>query len=253
MTSTLVEASAERPSGIVTRLLVTVRDPQSRLYRPVGFLTHEADEYKFAYLRRELAREGFRPLPGLAGASDHAMRSTTLFPLFAERVISARRPDRQASLEALGLPVDAGPFEVLVRSHGQRVGDTIELLPAPDVSPGEVVSFTFLAHGVRHLPEDNQNRISSLSEGESLLLRPELGNPINPRAQLVTDTDNLTLGWMPDPLIEVVETIEDRDLRVERANGPEVGFHFRLLVRLQGRLPVGSRLFAGSEWATAND
>lgn len=250
MTSTVMDASAARPSGTITRLLVTVRDPGSHRYRPVGFLRHENGGYSFAYLRREVERENFRPLPGLSRAATEPMHSSTLFPLFAERVISSRRPDRQESLEALGLPMDAAPFEVLVRSHGQRVGDTIELLPAPEVAPGEHVSFMFLAHGVRYLPEDNQNRITALAVGEPLLLSPDAGNPVNPRAQLVTDTDNVKLGWMPDPLIEVVETIGERHLAVERSNGPEVGFHFRLLVRLQGRLPEGVGLFTGPQWVT---
>ncbi len=253
MTSTVMDASAARPSGTVTRLLVTVRDPDSHAYRSVGFLRQESGGYSFAYLRREVERENFRPLPGLSRAAAQPMQSSALFPLFAERVISARRPDRQESLEALGLPMDAAPFEVLVRSHGQRVGDTIELLPAPEVAPGAHVSFTFLAHGVRYLPEDNQNRITTLAAGDPLLLCPDAGNPVNPRAQLVTDTDNVRLGWMPDPLIEVVDAVEDRHLTVERSNGPEVGFHFRLLVRLQGQLPNGVGLFTEPEWTTVGN
>ena len=40
-----------------------------------------------------------------------------------------------------------------------------------------------------------------------------------------------------------------RELSVERANGPDVGFHFRLLARLEGQ--VGERnLFTGPDRAT---
>ena len=113
------------------RLLVTVQDPETKAYRPVGFLRYDGDQYTFAYLRREREREGFRPLPGLARAADGPLRSATLFPLFAERVISSRRPDRELSMDALGLPLDAEPMEVLARSHGQRVGD----LMASAISP----------------------------------------------------------------------------------------------------------------------
>jgi hypothetical protein len=170
--------------------------------------------------------------------------------LFAERVISSRRPDRQASLEALGLDADAAPFEVLVRSHGQRVGDTVELLPAPEAASGEDVSFTFLTHGVRHLPLENQNRISSLTRGEPLRLVAEETNPVNPKAQVVTDTERVTLGWMPDPLLEIVEHLDNQRLSVERANPPDVGFHFRLLARLTGRVASDRRLFSGAAWDT---
>ena len=253
MTSRVMEASADSPVGTVTRLLVTVRDPATRQYRPVGFLSHEDDRFAFAYLRRELARADFRPLPGLARATQGPMHSNGLFPLFAERVISARRPDREFSLNALGLPIDAAPFEVLVRSHGQRVGDTIELLPAPVVAPGGAVSFTFLAHGIRHLPSPNQARITTLVPGEALRLQSDTDNEVNPRALLVTDNEQVRLGWMPDPLIDVVRTIEECSLAVVRANGPDVGYHFRLLARVDGRLAANAQLFSGPEWATVTE
>jgi hypothetical protein len=242
--------STERSEAVVSRLLVTVRDPQDARYRAVGFLTREDGGYGFSYLRREVAGPNFRPLPGLNRAAHGRVHSRSLFPIFAERVISSRRPDRPISLAALGLPEDAEPFEVLVRSHGQRVGDTIELLPAPLVAEGGSVAFSFLAHGVRYLPEANQRRISALAVGDRLRLRRDPDNPVNPRAQLVTDEDDVGLGWMPDPLLQVVDRIQDLRVSVQRSNGPEVGFHFRLLVLLEGRLPLGARLFDGSEWST---
>lgn len=249
MTSTAVQLHTRLPVT-TNRLLVTVRDPHTRAYRSVGFLSHVGPRYSFAYLRREIERSDFRPLPGLARAVKGPVWSDALFPLFAERVISSRRPDRQVSLAALGLPFDAAPMEVLARSHGQRVGDTVELLPAPDAGDGEAVAFTFLTHGVRHLLDTEQDRLASLIPGERLRLLPDSTNEVNPRAQLVTDQGDVRLGWLPDPLIDVVEAIEDQQLSVERANGPEVGFHFRLLVRIQGRVQSGRWLFAGREWET---
>src|SRR5450759_4421224 len=68
MTSTAVQLRAHLPTS-TTRLLVTVRDPQTRAYRPVGFLSQAEDDYRFSYLRRELERDAFRPLPGLARAA----------------------------------------------------------------------------------------------------------------------------------------------------------------------------------------
>ncbi|NYE35378.1 hypothetical protein F4692_000482 [Nocardioides cavernae] len=250
MTSLVMPAPAERPLRAITRLLVTVRDPHDRRYRPVGFLTDEDRGYCFSYLEREVGRDDFRPLPGMARAVEGPVHSQTLFPLFAERVISSRRPDRQTSLEALGLTADAAPFEVLLRSHGQRVGDTVELLPAPYAAQGDDVSFTFLTHGVRHLPQENQNRITGLTHGEPLHLVAEHSNPVNPKAQVVTDTEQVTLGWMPDPLLEIVEQVDNQRLVVERANPPNVGFHFRLLARLTGQVSRGRELFAGDAWRT---
>ncbi|MET0195649.1 MAG: hypothetical protein ABW364_00335, partial [Rhodococcus fascians] len=58
------------------------------------------------------------------------------------------------------------------------------------------------------------------------------------------------LGWVPDPLIAVFESLTDRHLTVERANGPEIGFHFRLLVNVSGRTHADRSLFDGAEWDT---
>jgi hypothetical protein len=251
VTST-VEAPLERQLDTIARLLVTVRDQDSGSYRPVGFLSQTLSGYRFGYLRAELERRDFRPLPGLSRAVAAPVESASLFPVFAERVIASRRPDRQESLAALGLTIEAAPFEVLVRTHGHRVGDTIELLPAPDVAPGQPVSFTFLTHGVRHLPQENQARITALLRGQMLRLRIDHTNAVNARARLVTDEEDIELGWVPDPLLDVIERVSETRLTVERANGPEVGYHFRLLVRLDGVLPVNSgRLFDGPGWETA--
>lgn len=241
--------NAEAPSAL-SRLLVTLRDSETRRYVPIGFLQQAPDHYSFAYLRSALERSDFRPLPGLAHARDGVLRAESLFPVFAERVVSSRRPDRAASMTALGLPVGAAPFEVLARSHGQRVGDTIELLPAPMTGPGDFVSFPFLTHGVRHLEQREQSRIASLRTGDELRLIRDTDNPVNPQAVLVADHGETRLGWVPDPIIGVVEALTDHRLIVERANGPEVGFHFRLLVTISGTVPLDRGLFSGPEWAT---
>ncbi len=116
MTSSAVQLRPRLPI-VTTRLLVTVRDPHTRAYRPVGFLVQLGNGYQFSYLRREVQLDTFRPLPGLAQAAKAAVSSSRLFPLFSERVISVRRPDRHVSLDALGLPLDAAPMEVLARSR----------------------------------------------------------------------------------------------------------------------------------------
>ncbi|CCQ17526.1 putative uncharacterized protein [Rhodococcus sp. AW25M09] len=250
MTTTAVDHRPADAPETLSRLLVTVRDPNTRQYVPVGFLRHLLDCFEFAYLESALARDDFRPLPGLTHATQAPMRSGQLFPVFAERVVSSRRPDRSASMNALGLPANAAPFEVLARSHGQRVGDTIELLPAPTAGPGELVSFPFLTHGVRHLEPVEQKRIASLSPGDALQLVRDSTNTVNPHAFLVTDDDKIRLGWVPDPLIAVFESLTDRHLTVERANGPEIGFHFRLLVKIAGRTPSDLGLFDGPAWVT---
>ena len=148
-------------SGAADRLVVTRRDSTTGRNAALGFLTRDHNgAFAFVYLR-SAAESGERPLPGLPSLLT-TYRSGRLFPIFAERVMSSRRPDRQASLEALGLGLEAAPFEVLLRSGGLRVGDTIELLPAPVADAGDQVQFEFLVHGVRYMSREAQDRIGFL-------------------------------------------------------------------------------------------
>ncbi len=129
MTSSAARAADCQPSvAEPPRLLVTRRDPQDRSYQPIGFLTYDGHQYRFLYLRELPESRHLRVLPGLPEVT-RSYRSTRLFPIFAERVISPRRPDRAVSIEALGLSAEAGPFEILQRSGGRRVGDSIEVVP----------------------------------------------------------------------------------------------------------------------------
>lgn len=232
----------------VHRLLVSRRDPETRQYQSLGFLSLVDGRYRFAYLRMAAMDGSFRPLIGFSDPT-HPYESEQLFPIFAERVMSPRRPDRSAVLEALGLGLDAEPFEVLVRSGGRRVGDAIELVPVPDQCSGSVF-VDYFVHGVRYMTASAQRLITSLAPDQALHLVPEPANPVDHRAVLVTSTDDVRLGYVPTPLLELVGAIEGTETRVLRANGPEVGFHYRLLVRSSGVVCDGATPFAGPDWQT---
>lgn len=208
-------------------LLVSRQDPATRRYSRVGVLSHDGHSFRFRY-HDEVARA----LPGLPLGRVH--ESESLFPVFSERVMDPRRPERAETLEHLGLGPDAGPLEVLAVSGGGRTGDTYELTPLPQ--PGQV-SLPFLVHGIRHLTPDERAAIDELAAGDHLELRCEADNQYNPRALLVQQSGE-RLGYVPDPLLDYVHRIMERpfDLVVERVNPVEAGLHMRLLVRLTGEL-----------------
>jgi hypothetical protein len=208
------------------QLLVSRQDPVTRAFSRVGTLGFDGAEYTFSY-----DVEADRPLPGLPRGKVH--RSVTLFPIFAERVLDPRRSERAETMEHLGLPREAGPFEVLGVSGGSRTGDTYELTPLPQPGP---VSLLFLVHGVRFLSAEERAVIDTLTPGDHVTLTCEPDNPVNHRAMLVT-REGVRLGYVPDPLLEYVHAIRERDheLHVERVNPPAAGLHLRLLVRLTGR------------------
>jgi hypothetical protein len=203
-------------------------------------------------LRSAIESPDFQPLPGL-GRTDLTYAAEQLFPVFAERVMSSRRTDRREALASLGLPETAAPFEVLVNSGGRSVGDAVELLPAPSAAPDGSLTFEFLVHGVRHMSARAQSKISHLLPGELLLLILEPDNPVNVRARLVTDLERLSLGYVPDPLLPVLDEMQASTASVVRANDERVGFHFRLTVRVEGNIGAGAQPFDGSEWALAGE
>lgn len=242
----LVPRSASQ-SDTSRRMLVTVRpnsDASSgpRPYTHVGFLSQGPDGYSFEYVQ---PAPPVHPLIGFPRL-DQRYQSPELFPLFAERIISARRPDRASYLAALDLSEDSEPWEILQRSGGRRAGDTIEVLPEPTVSDTGATCCVFLVHGVRHQGFEASEAIDRLQIGNRLTLLWEPTNPVNRRAVLVLSDTGVAVGYVPDPLVEYVHRVLERDdytLTVQRANGPEVGSHLRLLVRLDGVLPVGYRPF----------
>lgn len=238
-TAVITPHAPRQPGTATSRLLVTWQEPSSRRYHAVGMLYGLPDGYEFAYLRHAQGLSGFHPFLGFPHL-DRRYRSPHLFALFAERVMDPSRPDLPRWLHALALDDTATPLEVLARSGGRRHGDTIELLPEPRRTPDGITSSLFLVHGVRY-QLNASDRISSLSPDERLLLVDDRDNHESERALLVTATDHVPLGWVPDPLLDYVHAVRSdatHTLRVVRANGPSVGPHLRLLARIEG--PINS-------------
>jgi hypothetical protein len=235
------------------RLAVAWQHPLTRAIEPVGILECDEAGYRFCYVRNTLGVQGFRPLLGFPHLQK-TYQSSRLFPLFAQRVMDARRSDYGRYLSQLHLSKDAGPLELLGRSAGHRKGDTIQLYPEPFVAPDGSTCSIFLVNGVRHVLEADpaaEQRFASLRPGEQLALVDEPDNSWNNRAILVTVTDGQRLGWVPDLLLDYVHIVRKQgepSLVVEHVNGPEVSPHLRLLVRLNGQVPAGYRPFAGPSW-----
>jgi len=235
----------------VSRLLVTRQDA-SRMYRPLGFLdaraTDDGVDYAFSYLVRAVREPGFRPLLGFREVRRYESRG--LFPLFSERLMDPRRPDRADFLAALALDADAAPLLVLSRSGGRRLGDAIELTPVPTTDDQGKSQCVFLVHGVRHMPAGGEV-IDRLSEGDALAVEPEPDNKYNERALLVTAEAGAPVGWVPDVLVDYVRGLSGTSVHVVRANGPQVGPRLRLLVRVDGSAAPGWAPFSGPDWDTA--
>lgn len=253
----LLLESTRPDSGVrSSRLIVTRRGVDDGVYRAIGYLdqttnAHESPTYQFTYLARVAEDANFVPIVGFRDVG-RRYRSERLFPSFADRVMSAKRPDRPQYLEALDLRADADAWEILTASGGHREGDPIELVSLPhfERTTGDT-SAHFLAHGVRHRGPEASERITGLPGGRRLSLEPDPANPVNSRAIRIVD-DRIHLGFVPDPLLDYVHSVIDSgpyDLTVVRANPAETHPHLRLLLRLAGRCDAFA--FDGPDWRPA--
>lgn len=236
-----------------SRLIVTRRGINDGVYRAIGYLDHVTDEYgatvyEFRYLARVEDDPTFVPIVGFRDIQ-RRYRSERLFPSFADRLMSAKRPDRPQYLEALSLDTNAGAWEILAASGGHREGDPIELISLPDYEPNTgATSAQFLAHGIRYRGCEASNRITELRSGYRLSLEPDPTNSVNPWAIQIVD-QGTHLGFVPDPLLNYIySVISDNayELTVVRANPPETHPHLRLLLRLTGRCDAW--IFDGPAW-----
>ncbi|ETA92326.1 hypothetical protein O982_24030 [Mycobacterium avium 10-5581] len=246
------------------RLVVTWQHPIERTISPVGMLSFDGHSYRFHYLRHALHVKGFRPFLGFPDLHGR-YTSDRLFPLFAQRAMTPRRPDFARWVKRLGLEEDASPFEQITRSGGHRPGDTIQLFPVPTVANGHL-ECDFLVHGIRHIAErptsvagevitltrdDVEHQLAALCPGDELRLHDEPTNTVNPLAILTTTAANVPLGWVPDLLLEELDRIPDRQRARVTAlvvNGPEAGWHLRLLAHLSVPVPDGFAVFVDDPW-----
>lgn len=216
---------------------VVWQNVHNRQFVHVGWLEFTGTEFTFKYSPEAEIDSDFEPFPTFPDYR-RTYRSAELFSFFADRLVSSARTDYSSLVAALGLTSeDATPVELLARSWGANAHDTIQIVPEPVNSlDGEVRSF--LASGVRHVAEDDptsvDERIARLQHHQELDLRDDTDNPRNTRA-IVLEANGLPVGWVPDYLLEYIHKQREAGRRisvaVERANGPEVSWHLRLLCR----------------------
>ncbi|TCW24399.1 hypothetical protein EDD19_10796 [Dietzia cinnamea] len=252
MPSPTCERTVVRGNKVTGRdLLVLWQHPVTRAIKVVGRLQFDGRTYTFGYTNsaEESFDNGFRGLPGLR-ARGRIYRSESLFKVFSQRTLDPARSDFTRHLEQLGLDEASTPLEQIVHSGGRRAADTIQLLEVPRALNGAIES-TFLAHGVRHIPtrplnfEDGSRSVSGIEHeralrniqgGDRLGHRIESGNKSNPQATILTSSDDVPLGYVPDVLVRGVRSVIDRgesiEFRALRVNGPDAPPHLRLLVRM---------------------
>jgi hypothetical protein len=157
-------------------LFVAWQEPESREWIPVGRLSRSESTYKFAYTRGALRAPTFQPF-GRLSDKYASYESSTLFPVFANRVISKSRPEYRDYLRWIGLSeLDSDPLSVLATTGGVRGTDSIELFPQPERTADGRYHVTFFARELRHLPKGSIEAISHLKPGDRLTIMRDCQN-----------------------------------------------------------------------------
>jgi hypothetical protein len=228
----------------VTSLFLLWQEPESRRWRVVAELDKDSDEYVFRYTRGADRYAGFIPFGRLTDI-DKVYRSKELFPIFANRILAAGRPETADFLEWLDLGSTApDPIDVLARSGGQRATDRLLIYPKPARTSDNRLRLTFFAHGLRHAEPGAEPRVLGLSPGDRLFPLYDVQNSADPDAVALRSQDPAQLlGYVPRVFARDVKACvsgnppERAQIAVRKVN-PTAPLQFRLLCRFEADWPA---------------
>ena len=226
-------------------------ETQVREWFPIGRLDVgvERSTYRFRYTggaERACQKVGF---PWLLEFPEplRDYRSSDLFPLFKNRVMSSSRPDFADYLRSLDLPDNADPIAILSANGGHRVTDPFRVFPKIERHPDGSFVCRFFLHGWRHIGEIARERLDTLQEREELRVSLVLAKPNDTLAVQLQTTDFQMIGWAPRYLAADLAMAADGryEAHVVRVNHRPIPLRQRFLIEMRCRWenyePMSSR------------
>jgi hypothetical protein len=223
-------------------LYLVWQDPHSRQWIPVGKLSAEDGIYRFVYTKGAALSRNFIPF-GFMQDLHEVYRSRDLFPLFADRLISRKRPEYRDFLRWLDLiEEEADPLVLLARTEGVRETDSLTVFPCPEPDSEGKYVVHFFSHGLRHLSEDARVRINALRGREKLYLLPDPQNPHDGYAiALRTDDPATIVGYCPRYIsrdfLEILKNNPDTVMVCVKRVNSDAPIQLRLLCTLTAKWP----------------
>ena len=220
----------------VNSLFLAWQDPLKRYWHTVGKLTQKGDYYQFQYTRGAGQCERFIPFTGMEDLTK-LYQSEQLFPLFANRLLSKRRPEYKLLLSWLGMEGQSYcPLLILAKTGGIKSTDNLQVFP--EVQPNSPGSFAmdFFVHGVRYVSKSARARIKTLQPDDSLLLMQDFQNPTDPMALAIRTSDTPeVIGYCPRYLTKdihrLIKQTADLQLTVSRVN-EDAPLYYQLMCTL---------------------
>ncbi len=216
------------------------QSPDTRDWHVVGSLSSDENRYIFNYTNGAKVSK-FIPFSGMEDINKTYI-SETLFPLFQNRLLSSKRPEYPNYLKWLGLVDEPNdPISILSRSGGLRGTDQLQMFNRIEFSSNGSFEHVFFAHGLGHLSSSANERVSTLKEGEQLLLCLDSQNDYDENAVIIRATNPAEIvGFCPRYLADEISNFikNDKDsihITVEMLsdNAPS---NYRLMCRVTGHV-----------------
>lgn len=225
-------------------LYLAWQDQDTRRWLPVGCLTYDGNLFRFYYTKGATVSDNFMPFGRMIDLKA-VYGSEQLFPLFANRLLSANRPEYKEFINWLDIPNGSvDPFEVLALTGGLRGTDNLEVFPCPKPINGRY-EIKFLNHGLRYAPDEAIQRVSKLNHGDRLFLMHDLQNSHDAFAlALRTDDPATIIGYCPRYFVKdfhhILNGCEPLEVNVtvEKVN-LDAPLQFKLLCKFSAPWPEG--------------
>lgn len=235
------------------------QDPFNRQWHPAGRLDRVGEWYVFAYVRDAFRSPSFLPFAGF-GDTRSIYLSQNLFPLFANRVLSDKRPEFQLYARWVGYDkaADADPLMLMAQLGGVKATDSLQVYAVPERNYlGEYRSL-FFCHGVSHMSHDAQARTLSLRQGEQLFPMLDIQNPHDGEAIALRTSDPACLvGYSPRHLTKDLKRLANSFQTAPRITVSQVNrdapAQFRVLCEAVAPWPTGFQPCSGDEYKTVVD
>lgn len=222
---------------------VAWRSLKNGSWHVVGQLTensnNESCSFTFRYTYGALSCDDFIPFSGMQDLY-RTYNSRELFPLFTNRLLSSKRPEYPVFIQWLGLDDDAGIIDILGRSGGLRGTDQLQMFQRVEFRKDGSFEHIFFAHGLRHLSEGAQSRVSCLKNGEQLYLSLDCQNPTDEDAVIIrAENPAQIVGYCPRYLANDFSSFLKKDadsIKVfVESTSQDAPINYHLMCRLEGK------------------
>ena len=236
------------------KIFLVWQDPKERSWHTVGRLTQEQDLFVFDYTQGA-KNDSFIPFSGMEKL-DITYKSDKLFPLFANRLLSERRPEYKMLLSWLGLSEDnKSPLQVLAKTGGVKSTDNLQIFPEVAPSQNNRFEIDFFVHGVRYISDSARQRIKELKAGDQLFFMKDIQNPVDRLALAIRTGDTPEIvGYCPRFLAHglsdlTMDNHAELSLSVAKVN-QDAPLYYQLMCKLKVCSNKAVTMFNGKEFQT---